>query len=936
MKKQLSFFFSLLVLNTLSFAQTTTLTSNGNWNDASKWSNGVPNSSKDAIIGNNRTCTVNVANAICKSLTLEDGNRNATVFISGSNQLTVVNDVDIQTPTANNYVKKVDVANGTLIVGGDIILDNTGGSNRDCLVDIGNGTITLDGDFIFEGASNENTLDFTGTGTLNIKGTITGSGTLNEASGTINYNNAGNQTVAGTTYNNLTISGSGVKSMNGDVTVNGTLQLDAGNLSIGNNILGVNGDIINNAGSLRGGITSDLAISGSAGNATIKMDQTSSSTRSLNNLNLSRSNGANLGDTLELDGILTITNNATLGTNNKLILVSTASANARVASLAAGTVSGKVIAQRYVPGGEGRRRWRFFSSPVNISGNYNYYQFIDDMHVTGAGGATNGFDNSPNNSPSARTYNESVAGASSNGWNNPTVLNTNIPIGRGVSVFVRGSRNTVDPFLNWATPDNTTVDFTGELNQGDIDISSVLSYTNTGTPTADGFNLIGNPYMSQIDWMSNNITKTNIGNVIYVTNPSSGAYATFDVGTLTGVNGGSRYIESSQGFFVRTTAASPSIIFRETAKTSSAAPDFFRMAKNVSLEIPKIRLRAIRDQINTDELVIVFGDTAHKTAVDQSDAPKFFNDNNLNFYSRTPQLTNLAINYFPIPNGVNSDTISLSFFSFVDGVKALGAYTIKADEILNLPGNVDVLLLDNYANQLVNFKEAQSYVFTLDLNAASAGNDRFKLILRPDTSTKTSIKNFSANVQNKRVNLTWNTNKERNIAYYTVEKSTNSRTYHALKPNQVLALNNGSSYNTYTINDVKPSKGNNYYRVIMVDSNGNRSIYQEIIVVNYDPKATTNAQRVASTTSEALLGEHRIAVYPNPANSNTNITIYTDAEESNVVSIYYLTGKLVMQFEQESMEMKNIDLNNLEKGLYLIQSVSKLSGKTYKAKFIKE
>ncbi len=152
-----------------------------------------------------------------------------------------------------------------------------------------------------------------------------------------------------------------------------------------------------------------------------------------------------------------------------------------------------------MPGDDGRRRCRFFSSSVNNSRNYNYGQFIDDMFVTGAGGATNGFDNSPNNSSSARNYNESVSGTSSNGWNNPSVLNTNISKRQGVSVFVRGSRNTVDPFINWATPDNTSVDFTSSLNQGDVDISSVLTYTNTGTPTADGFNLIGKPYMSQID-----------------------------------------------------------------------------------------------------------------------------------------------------------------------------------------------------------------------------------------------------------------------------------------------------------------------------------------------------------------------------------------------------------------------------------------------------
>lgn len=932
MKKFLSLFFTSILISTLAISQTTTLTSSGNWNDATKWSNGVPDETVDAIIGNNRTCTVNITNARCKSLTLVSGNRSSTLFISGTNKLTVETFIDIEDPTSNSYVKKIDVANGTLDVGGTITLFNTGGSNRDALVDIGNGTINLSGDFVMNGAANENALDFTGTGTLNIAGTISGSGNLNEASGTINFNNAGAQTITATTYNNLTISGSGIKTLGGDVTINNTLTLTAGTLSVGNNILAINGDLVNNAGVIRGSNASDLAIAGGGGNATLKIDQTSSSTRTFNNINLSRANGANLSDTVELVGILTITNSATLATNNKLILISTASSNARVASLASGTVSGKVIAQRFVPGGDSRRRWRFFSSPVNTSGNYNYFQFIDDIHVTGAGGATNGFDNSPNNSPSARTYNETVTGASSNGWNNPTVLNTNIPVGRGVSIFVRGSRNTVDPFINWSTPDDVTIDFTGELNQGDININSVLTYTNTGTPTADGFNLIGNPYMSQIDWMSNDITKTNIGDVIYIINPATGAYATFDVGTLTGVNGGSRYIESSQGFFVRTTAASPSVIFKEAAKTSSAAPDFFKTFKTTLH--PKIRLRAVRDNENMDELVIVLGDTAHKASIDRSDAAKFFNDNNLNFYSRTPQLTNLAINYYPVPTG--SDTISLSFFSFVDGIKALGTYTIKVDELLRLPNNLDVLLLDNYANQLVNLKEAQTYVFNLDANVASAGNDRFKLILRPDTSTVTRINSFNASVLSKRIALTWNTNTERNISHYTVEKSTNQRTYTTLKPKEIAASNNNSSYNEYSINDLNPTKGYNYYRVVMVDSNGVRKVFPEIISVFYDPKVNANAQKVVSTNNTQFDSEDKIAVFPNPANNNTNITIYTDTDEQNLVSIFDLSGKLVLQFEQASQEMNNIDISNLEKGLYLVQSISNKTGKSFTSKFIKE
>lgn len=940
MKKLTSLLFTFLLVQ-FAIAQSSTFSGSGNWNNAGRWSNGIPTAATAVTIANNSTCTINISNAVCASLVIGTGNRTTTLTITNGNKLTVSGNVTIQVSTSDNRYKQIDVNAGTLDVGGNITLDNPSNGNRDSYFSIGTGVVNLTGNFTMNGSSSENLLEFTDAndGDLNIGGTISGSGTLDEATGTITYNKAGAQTIAATTYYNLGIDGSGVKTCGGSFTVNGSLNLTAGIIDLNGKTLTCNGEQTKNSGSMRGSTSSNLTIANTGGNFAIYMDQTSSSTRSLNNLTLSRANGATIVDTLELDNTLTISNNATLNTNNKLILISTENATARVADLSDGTVSGKVIAQRYIPGGTDKRRWRFLSSPTNISNNYNYYQFIDDIHVTGAGGSANGFDNSPNNSSSARTYTESVAGASSNGWTNPTVLNTNIPVGKGVSVFVRGSRNTQDPFLNWSTPDNVTIDYTGDLNQGTIDISSQLTYT-VNTPTADGFNLIGNPYMSPIDWTSNNITKTNIGNYLYVINPSTGSYATYDVATETSVNGGSNLIASGQGLFIRTTAASPSIIFRETAKTSSAAPAFFRGESNTTQTnsgFSKLKLKAIRNNENTDELVIVLGDTAHKNSKDASDAVKFFNDNNLNIYSRSSELTNLAINYFPTPTA--NDTIPVSFFSFVDGIKALGTYTIEVASLENFPRNVSVFLVDAYANQTVNLKETSNYIFDLDLNAGSAGNDRFKLIFKPDTSTVTRITNFFGQAKSRNIDITWSTNKEKNIAYYTVEKSINQVKYNTLKPKQIIALNNNSGFNSYTIIDNNPTPGYNYYRVSMVDSNGIKKTYSEIIAIQWKKKHSNAETPIVETPMQqktVFSNEEQISLFPNPASNFVSIRIFTDFDENNKVVICDLSGKIISKFDVSSQEIYNLDISKLEKGLYLIRSISDITGKSFTSKFIKE
>src|SRR5690606_36341579 len=87
-------------------------------------------------------------------------------------------------------------------------------------------------------------------------------------------------------------------------------------------------------------------------------------------------------------------------------------------------IIGNVIAQRYIPGGNGKRKWRLLSSPVNISNSIAYNQLIDDIIITGQGGNLNGFDDSPQNSYSVKTYTESVPGSSSNGWTFPTSINS--------------------------------------------------------------------------------------------------------------------------------------------------------------------------------------------------------------------------------------------------------------------------------------------------------------------------------------------------------------------------------------------------------------------------------------------------------------------------------------------------------------------------------
>ncbi len=67
-----------------------------------------------------------------------------------------------------------------------------------------------------------------------------------------------------------------------------------------------------------------------------------------------------------------------------------------------------------------------------------------------------------------------------------------------------------------------------------------------------GWNLVGNPYPSAIDWeASSGWTKTAVNPTIYI--HKTNGWASYNAGSQTGNNGGSRNIASGQAFFVEQT-----------------------------------------------------------------------------------------------------------------------------------------------------------------------------------------------------------------------------------------------------------------------------------------------------------------------------------------------------------------------------------------------
>ena len=179
--------------------------------------------------------------------------------------------------------------------------------------------------------------------------------------------------------------------------------------------------------------------------------------------------------------------------------------------------------------------------------------------ITG-GSSSDGFDTHASESY-AFTYNSAgrifVGFTTANGKNTKyTPLKAGIPY----YMFVWGDR-TNSPITS--SPYKTVLSATGTVLTGD------QTY-NTGTTiplsnTVGGYTMIGNPYASPIDWAS--VSRTNLADTYWGWDPnlsSTGGYVTVNTsGTVTliapysGSVGLNQYIQSGQGFFVKTEASSP-------------------------------------------------------------------------------------------------------------------------------------------------------------------------------------------------------------------------------------------------------------------------------------------------------------------------------------------------------------------------------------------
>lgn len=272
-----------------------------------------------------------------------------------------------------------------------------------------------------------------------------------------------------------------------------------------------------------------------------------------------------------------------------------------------------------------------------------------------------------------------------------------------------------------------TVTFTGGiLNTGAQSVSNLSRSAVDVTKT--GYNLVGNPYPSYVNWGS--ATKTNLLSTMWYRSKNAGNTAyVFDTYNATGSAGTGNNgtvvtaaIPPMQAFWVKVTSGTGTLAFDNTMRSHEVATNRLRAAAISSQQILRLQ---VSNAVNSDEALVLFNTNA-SDGYDAYDSPKMTNGN-----ASIPEIYTTVGTEKLVINGLNSViTNSVLPLGFTTG--ASNTFTIKATEVSNFDADTRIFLKDVLLNTEQDITDGAAYSFTSDV---ANTDSRFSLLFKTPTAT---------------------------------------------------------------------------------------------------------------------------------------------------------------------------------------------------------
>jgi choice-of-anchor A domain-containing protein len=160
-----------------------------------------------------------------------------------------------------------------------------------------------------------------------------------------------------------------------------------------------------------------------------------------------------------------------------------------------------------------------------------------------------------------------------------------------------------------------------------------------------------------------------------------------------------------------------------------------------------------------------------------------------------------------------------------------------------------------------------------------------------DTPLPVTLSQFDALAEQKSVALHWTTTAETNSSRFDIERSLNGRTWNSI--GTVAAQGENNAPKTYFFIDASPVKGQNLYRLKMIDQD-----------------KTFTYSRIRSIE---IAGGEILAVFPNPVSERIVLTDYTDVSH---ITLSDMSGRKI--YQTDKIQTSGIDCKDFNEGRYVI------------------
>lgn len=341
----------------------------------------------------------------------------------------------------------------------------------------------------------------------------------------------------------------------------------------------------------------------------------------------------------------------------------------------------------------GDEGWRLLASPVS---DVSIGTLLDTLW-------TQGFPGADTESGSPNVY---LWDAENRQWVAPSDTSYVPAAGTGFAVYVFGDDDYTESGDSTGFPKRLYID--APENTGSVDVE--LFYSSSGTPADDGWNLIGNPYASTINWdAAEGWVKTNLDASIYVWSDSAdggnGQYLTWNGSTGTLPNG---ITAPWQGFWVKANDGDPSISFSEEVRITETESVLYKSRHSAQEKtVPELRFTLEEESGLTSTAIIMMKEEA-ATGKDRWDTYKLqpLNNRYLSLFSMAEDGSPLEINAIP---GNLQEPLTLALA--IESQQAVTQTMELNWSRIDIPEAITAILKDHHTGDEINLQETGSYRF---------------------------------------------------------------------------------------------------------------------------------------------------------------------------------------------------------------------------------